>query len=125
MSDAADKLRMRPLKFKRVCAKIVESAKFLTVSGFLGIAGCAGPGADNQEYAVVTVSYQFAGSQESARQWRAFMNALDICHVKGYQDAQPASPPERICKRRSGGRCVLFEVTLSYDCIGMGYQTSA
>lgn len=83
------------------------------------LAACA-----HGEYATVTVSYDDASKDSQAKAWRVFMEALDHCHISGYQDAQPAGPPQRQCKAGDADHCSLFRVTLTYDCVGMGYQTS-
>jgi hypothetical protein len=53
------------------------------------------------------------------------MEALDRCHFAGYQDAQLEDMPRRACKSGDENKCALFRVTLKYDCIGLGYQTSS
>jgi len=88
--------------------------------------GCVGQG-----YAVVTVSYQYEvtgqyqESDQSARQWRAFLDALDQCHREGYQDAAPAAPAATVCDTAAENGCTRFRATASYDCYGLGYQTSS
>jgi hypothetical protein len=78
-----------------------------------------------QSYAVVTVSYQYDESDQSTRQWRAFLNALDKCHNAGYQDAAPAAPAATVCETVAQNGCTRFRATISYDCYGLGYQTSS
>lgn len=88
-----------------------------------GLAACvSGQNAQNK---VVTVSYESPADEEAVRSWRAFMEALDRCHFAGYQDAQLADMPQRACKSGDESKCALFRVTLKYDCIGLGYQTSS
>lgn len=76
-------------------------------------------------YKVVTVSYDYIGKDQTDRRWTAYMQALDRCHISGYQDAQLAAPPLSQCQEHSQNRCLQFHVTVDYDCIGMGYQTSS
>ena len=94
-----------------------------TVAAFAGLAACAS--GQNAQYKVVTVSYEASASDDSARSWRALMEALDRCHLGGYQDAQLADAPQRVCKTGDENNCALFRVTLKYDCIGLGYQTTS
>lgn len=96
---------------------------WLIIVGSLAVQGCAIGG--NQGYATVTASYEYARPDRSAREWHAFMNALDRCHIAGYQDAQPARPPLIVCKNSGETGCNLYHATQEYDCIGMGYQTSS
>jgi YecR-like lipoprotein len=88
------------------------------------LAACTAQRSD-QGQVIVTVSYRYGESDESTRQWRALLNALDQCHLKGYKDAQPVSPPETICEKAGESSCLRFRATVSYDCFGMGYQTSS
>lgn len=80
---------------------------------------------ENSVYKVITVSYDYAGKDKSTRGWRAFMEALDRCHLSGYQDAQLAKAPQSQCKQLKENGCAQYHVTLDYDCIGMGYQISS
>ena len=73
---------------------------------------------------VVTVSYAWPVQEDELHRWRALMEALDLCHFAGYRDAQLAGEPERVCESGDANTCAMFRVTLRYDCIGLGYQTS-
>ncbi len=88
-----------------------------------GLAACAS--GQNAQYKVVTESYEATANDEGAHSWRALMEALDRCHFAGYQDAQLADMPQRVCKSGDENNCALYRVTLKYDCIGLGYQTSS
>jgi hypothetical protein len=101
----------------------VPAALFMIAASSVTLAGCAWDGKGG--YQVVQVSYDYANKDQSAREWRAFMDALDRCHLAGYQDAQLASESPRQCKLGGEGNCSLFEVTRKYDCFGLGYQTSS
>ncbi len=74
------------------------------------------------QYQTVTVTATYTKSNQSQREWRAFLQALDRCHGAGYRDAELAEQPQRRCKVGDAANCSEFEVTLRYDCIGMGYQ---
>ena len=92
-------------------------------AAFAGLAACAT--GENAQYKVVSESYELSANDNSVRSWRALMEALDRCHLAGYQDAQLAGMPQRVCKSGDENKCTLFRVTLKYDCIGLGYQTSS
>ncbi|HKD47689.1 MAG TPA: YecR family lipoprotein [Rhizomicrobium sp.] len=77
----------------------------------------------NSQYKTVTVSYTYSGNDKQAREWRAFMDALDSCHLAGYQDALPADPPQQRCKVGDENNCSVFEAARNYECVGLGYQT--
>ena len=79
----------------------------------------------NAQYQRVTVFYEYKHVDQTDRAWHAFMEALDRCHFAGYQDAQPADKPRRSCESGTEASCALFRVTVDYDCIGLGYQTSS
>jgi hypothetical protein len=96
---------------------------FILASLSATLAACAWDG--NGGYQVVQVSYDYDNKDQSAREWRAFMDALNRCHLAGYQDAQLASQSPRQCKAGGEGNCSLFEVTRKYDCFRLGYQTSS
>src|ERR1700722_9300816 len=87
------------------------------------LAGCAVD--RNAGYKVVTVSYDYAGKDKSAPAWRAFMDALDRCHIAGYQNAQPVAAPRQQCEAGDRNNCTKTHVSEDYDCIGLGYQTSS
>jgi hypothetical protein len=95
---------------------------FILASLGVTLAACAWDG--KGRYQVVQVSYDYDNKDQSARESRAFMDALDRCHLAEYQDAQLASESSRQCEL-SEGNCSLFEVTRKYDCFGLGYQTSS
>lgn len=49
------------------------------------------------------------------------MTAMDKCHASGFNNAEPAGPPETVCMQASPDNgCVSYHVTQVYDCIGMG-----
>ena len=96
---------------------------FILASLSATLGACAEFG--NGAYHVIQVSYDYDSKDQSAREWRAFMDALDRCHMAGYQDAQLASQSPRQCKAGGESNCSLFEVTRKYDCFGLGYQTSS
>jgi hypothetical protein len=96
---------------------------FILASLGVTLAACAWDG--KGRYQVVQVSYDYDNKDQSAHEWRAFMDALDRCHLAGYQDAQLASQSQRQCKAGGEGNCSQFEVTRKYDCFGLGYQTSS
>ena len=58
---------------------------FILASLGVTLAACAWDG--NGGYQVVQVSYDYDNKDQSAREWRAFMDALNRCHLAGYQDA--------------------------------------
>jgi len=105
------------MKRKPVCVALILGCLSATLSA------CAWDGKGG--YKIVQVSYDYDDKDQSAREWRAFMDALDRCHIEGYQDAVLASQSPRQCKTGSEGNCSLFEATRKYDCVGMGYQTSS
>jgi hypothetical protein len=85
--------------------------------------GCTGP--QNNGYLVVNTDITYGVSDRSAREWRALMTALDRCHGQGYVDAQRTGTPETQCLEENGpDGCRRFAAHISWDCIGMGYQSN-
>jgi hypothetical protein len=90
----------------------------------LSVCACAAQKTADEGYKVVRQDITYGAGEERARQWDALMAALDICHRSGFTDAQRAQPPQVRCLDSSSGSCRRFAATLSWDCIGMGYQTN-
>jgi hypothetical protein len=103
----------------------LKLSPYLVLAATLFVWGCAQQGGTEQGYRVVQVSYQFEADNRQTREWRALLHALDECHLHGYQDAQPVGPPQTICQETVAQKCVRFQASVSYDCIGMGYQTAS
>lgn len=94
----------------------------LVLCALLPVAGCATGRTLRHPYPVATVSYEYAPADRSQRQWRAKLTALDECHMKGYQDAEPKGPPQTVCEKSGARSCTVYRASIAYDCIGMGYQ---
>jgi hypothetical protein len=103
-------------------SKDIRAAAVVVLAGLI-LAACAAGG--NAKYKTVSVSYDYTGKDQSSRAWRAFMEALDQCHISGYEDAQMTGLPQHECKRGSPDNCSLYHATAQYDCFGLGYQTSS
>ena len=88
------------------------------------LCGCAAQRTGDEGYKVVRQDITYGVGQEQARQWDALMAALDICHRDGFTDAQRAQVPQVRCLDSGPGGCTRFAATLSWDCIGMGYQSN-
>jgi hypothetical protein len=71
-------------------------------------------------YKTVQASYDYVGDNKRTREWRAEMTALDKCHQSGFNNAEPAGPPQTTCMQGSANGCVNFHVTQVYNCFGMG-----
>jgi hypothetical protein len=100
------------------------SAKIAVLSLLLFACACTGQGNENGGYLAVTADITYGVSDRRAREWNALMAALDRCHGQGYVDAQPAGPPETHCLESGPDGCRRFAAHLSWDCVGMGYQTN-
>ena len=72
----------------------------------------------------MNVSFAYGANEKAERQWRAWLTALDECHVDGYQDAFPVGDPAISCDHADGGVCTRFVAHAAYDCVGLAYQTN-
>jgi len=88
----------------------------------LVVCACSAQQTGEDGYKVVRQDIAYGVGEEQANQWKALMAALDICHQAGFTDAQRAQAPQIRCLESDSGGCSRFATTLSWDCIGMGYQ---
>lgn len=81
---------------------------------------CIAQSSADSSYKTVQMSYDYGGSNKQTRQWRALMLALDKCHASGFNNADPAGPPQIMCMENGTDGCLSYHATQTYDCMGMG-----
>ncbi len=99
----------------------------IIAAAILMLAGCASHRSPHarvadRKYTVVNVSYDYDANERPARQWHALVQALDLCHAKGYRDAQIVGQPKTSCEQTTRNACTRYSATASYDCIGVNYN---
>jgi hypothetical protein len=95
----------------------------LAFIAFLPLAGCDA-GLGDTGYKVVAADITYGPGDKRDREWNALMKAMDTCHNSGFTDAQPAVPPKTQCLESGPNGCTRFAAHLTFDCIGMGYQSN-
>jgi hypothetical protein len=90
----------------------------------LAICACAARHTGDDGYKVVQQDVTYGPNEKRDREWRALMVATDECHQSGFTDAQPTAAPQTRCLDIGESGCVRFSAHLSWDCIGMGYQSN-
>jgi hypothetical protein len=94
------------------------------------VCGCSSqPMAQNGGYKVVRESYDYgipdqrnSIQDQRSQQWNSQSAALESCHQSGFTNAEPAAPPQTSCMSRSADSCTRWHATITYDCVGMGWQ---
>jgi len=89
----------------------------------VALASCA-PQQTNDGYRVETADITYGPNDRRDQEWHALMKAMDSCHAGGFSDAQPDRPPQTRCIEQGPGGCTRYAAHLTYDCIGMGYQSN-
>ena len=93
----------------------------VVVAAVMVLAGCVT--SVNPAVAVVHVSFEYGMGENPARHmWDALTKALDKCHAEGYSQAEASDAAKTSYEQSSQNACTRYLATVSYDCIGLGYQ---
>jgi hypothetical protein len=80
---------------------------------------CSADTSADSSFKTVQSSYDYSGDNRRTREWRSMMTALDKCHQSGFNNAEPAGPPQTTCMQGSIDGCSSYHATQVYDCVGM------